>query len=244
MMSAIPDPASAFAPEYSKGASSNNASDGRDPVSGRNAIDGRDPKTGQFLKGVKGVGGRKKGSRAKLSEEFFAALHADFLEHGPQTIAQVRFRHPGIYLQVVAKLMPQKIEITNPLDEISDELLSIMLEQAEQIAASKMGLLGDDAKPVTVIDAHPAPLPAPAVTIEALTVPPSRSPSRDAAAAARRADLEDQAAAVQRHEPVLPSQSLPYPVGRAVPPSEREAERRNVAKLHDDGDEIDPASLF
>lgn len=187
---------------------------------GRNAIDGRDPKTGQFLKGVKGVGGRKKGSRAKLSEEFFAALHADFLEHGPQTIAQVRFRHPGIYLQVVAKLMPQKIEITNPLDEISDELLSIMLEQAELIAASKKGLPGDDAKPVTVIDAPPAPLPAPAVAIEALATPPSRHPSRDAAVAVKRADLLDQHAAASVRE------------------------RRNVAKLDDDGDEIDPASLF
>lgn len=225
-MSAIPDPASSF------------------EIAGISAIEGRDPKTGQFLKGVKGVGGRKKGSRAKLSEDFFAALHADFVEHGEQVIAQVRFRHPGIYLQVVAKLMPQKIEITNPLDEISDELLSIMLEQAEQIAASKKGLPGDDAKPVTVIDAAPSPLPAPAVTIEALAVPPSRSPSRDAAAAARRADLLDQHEAVAADEPARPSQSLPYPVGRVVPPTEREVERRNVAKLADDADEIDPESLF
>lgn len=167
-----------------------------DAATGRSASDARD-ETGRFSKGRKGGPGRPKGSRAKLGEEFFAALHADFVEHGPQVIAQVRFRHPGIYLQVLAKVMPQKIEISTPTDGMSDERLAEMLEFAERMA----GLQAEHAK---VIDVTPT-LPAPAITIETLATPPSRSPGRDAAAAAKRADLEDQAAAVQRHEPARPS---------------------------------------
>lgn len=232
-MSAIPDPASSFEAADSKDATGEEATS-------RNAIEGRDPKTGQFLKGAKGVGGRKKGSRAKLGEAFFAELYSDFLEHGPQVIAQVRFRRPEIYMQVISKLMPQKLEISTPTDGLSDERLSELLEFAERMA----GLQAEQAKVIegSAVDVTPA-LPAPQVTLESLAKPPSRSPGRDAAAEARKADLRDQAAAAQSGEPPRPS-PLPYPVGRAVPLSDREAERRNVAKLVDEGDDIDPASLF
>lgn len=176
-------------------------------AAGRSASDARD-ETGRFSKGRKGGPGRPKGSRAKLGEDFFAALHADFVEHGPQVIAQVRFRHPGIYLQVLAKVMPQKIEISTPTDGMTDEQLEQMLAYAEARIMEMNTIEG------VVVDVTPA-LPAPAITIETLATPPSRSPGRDAAAAARRADSHDQAAAVQRHEPARPS-----------------------------SDEIDPASLF
>lgn len=175
---------------------------------GKDASDARD-ETGRFSKGRKGGPGRPKGSRAKLGEEFFAALHADFVEHGPQVIAQVRFRHPGIYLQVLAKVMPQKIEISTPTDGMTDEQLEQMLAYAEARIMEMNTIEG------VVIDVTPTALPAPAITIETLATPPSRSPGRDAAAAAKRADLEDQAAAVQRHEPARPA-----------------------------SDDIDPASLF
>lgn len=201
-------PASAFAPEYSKGASSNNAS-GEEATS-RNATEGRDPLSGVFLKGYQGGSraGRKRGSRAKLGEKFFAALQADFEEHGVGAIARVRFLRPDVYLQVLAKLMPQKIEITTPTDGMTDEQLEQMLAYAEARIMEMNTIEG------VVVDVTPA-LPAPAITIETLATPPSRSPGRDAAAAARRADSHDQAAAVQRHEPARPS-----------------------------SDEIDPASLF
>lgn len=226
-----------------------NAIDGRDPMTGINATEGRDAVTGVFLKGYQGGSraGRKRGSRAKLGEKFFAALQADFEEHGVGAIARVRFLRPDVYLQVLAKLMPQKIEITTPTDGMTDEQLEQMLAYAEARMAEMKTIEG------VAVDVTPTALPAPrsgdaaggvAVTIETLATPPSRHPSRDAAVAARRADLHDQHDAAAAGEPARPSQSLPYPVGRVVPPSDREAERRNVAKLTDDGDDIDPASLF
>lgn len=191
-----------------------NAIDGRDPMTGINATEGRDAVTGVFLKGYQGGSraGRKRGSRAKLGEKFFAALQADFEEHGVGAIARVRFLRPDVYLQVLAKLMPQKIEITTPTDGMTDEQLEEMLAYAEARMAEMKTIEG------VAVDVTPK-LPASAVTIETLATPPSRSPGRDAAAAAKRADLEHQAAAAQRHEPARPSS----PVA---------------------DDDIDPAALF
>lgn len=192
-MSAIPDPRSSFEAADSKNASGEEANS-------RNATEGRDPVTGVFLTGNKRSRGRPKGSRARLSEKFFAALHDDFMENGVAAIARVRFHDPSTYISVIAKLMPQKLEITTPTDGLSDERLAEMLEFAERMA----GLHAEQAK---VIDVTPT-LPAPAITIETLATPPSRSPGRDAAAAAKRADLEDQAAAARHGEPARPSAAV------------------------------------
>lgn len=183
---------------------SRNASEGRDRANGNNASEGRDPVTGQFLMGHKKSRGRPKGSRAKLGEKFFAALHDDFVENGVAAIARVRFHDPSTYLSVIAKLMPQKLEVAvTPTDGLSDDQLEAMIEFAERMA----GLKTEQARVIegAAMEVTPAALPAPAVTLETLATPPSRSPGRDAAAAAKRADLEDQAAAALHGEPSRPS---------------------------------------
>jgi len=114
---------------------------------------------------------------------------------GPAAIRRALFNDTAGTIRALIVILPKhaKLEITTTLEELSDERLAEMLDYAERMA----GLQAEQAK---VIDVTPTP-PAPAVTIETLATPPSRSPGRDAAAAAKRADLEDQAAAVQRHEP-------------------------------------------
>jgi hypothetical protein len=42
-------------------------------------------KTGQFVKGHRGYGGRKLGSRNKLSEAFLTDLHKTWLRHGKKS---------------------------------------------------------------------------------------------------------------------------------------------------------------
>ena len=69
----------------------------------------KDAKTGRFLTGNNG-GGRKPGSRNKLSAEFLDALYLDFAEHGVAVIQKVRTEAPQAYLKVVAGLMPAKLE--------------------------------------------------------------------------------------------------------------------------------------
>lgn len=178
------------------------ASEGGDRANGNNASEGRDPATGQFVKGFKGGPGRRKGARARWSEAFMADVEEAWQDMGPAAIRRALFHDPAGTIRALIGILPKhaKLEITTSLEELSDERLAEMIEVAERMA----GLQAEQAK---VIDMTPT-LPAPAVTIETLATPPSRSPGRDAAAAAKRADLEDQAAAARLGGAVRPSAAV------------------------------------
>ena len=64
---------------------------------------------GQFLKGSKGLGGRKPGSRNKLGEKFISDLAADWQKNGKAALETVRNEHPEIYLRVIASIIPRDI---------------------------------------------------------------------------------------------------------------------------------------
>lgn len=74
-----------------------------------------------------GNGGRPKGSRNKLGEDFFRALSEDFAEHGLEAIVKVRQMEPASYLNVLARLMPKEIKIKPPLGDLSDDDLASLI---------------------------------------------------------------------------------------------------------------------
>lgn len=82
---------------------------------------------GRFLSGNIG-GGRTKGARSKLGEEFIHALYEDFQAHGAEVIETVRMEKPDQYLKVVASLLPKDINVSgNEFDGMSDaELIARM----------------------------------------------------------------------------------------------------------------------
>jgi hypothetical protein len=86
----------------------------------------KDPKTGRFLTGNNG-GGRPKGARNKLAEEFFADLYADWKNNGAETIRAVRENHPRDYLRVCAMLMPKEFKLEQPLQGLSDAELANLI---------------------------------------------------------------------------------------------------------------------
>lgn len=193
---------------------------------GSNGATGERDEQGRFLKGVPGRSpGRPKGSRVRLGEKFFTALQADFEEHGVEAIARMRFLRPDVYVSVIAKLMPQKIEISTPTDGMTDERLAELLDFAERMA----GLKTEQAK---VIDA---------VAPKALAFAPQPPTSAEQRAEAVRRDMLDQSDAANAAAPKLPSQALLHPVGKPFARPDHEAERINRAKLHDD---INPEDLF
>jgi hypothetical protein len=61
----------------------------------RAAIASRD-EHGRFLTANNG-GGRPKGSRNKLTDQFLGAIADDFAEHGAEAIAKVRLSDPATY---------------------------------------------------------------------------------------------------------------------------------------------------
>jgi hypothetical protein len=100
-----------------------------------------------------------RGSRNKLSEEVICALLRDFREHGQKAIAKVRRDQPGIYLKVLALLIPRqdKLEHTNTIKTMTDEELeSAIAFLHEMMAAQAVG-----SAHLVEMKAEPAALPAP-----------------------------------------------------------------------------------
>jgi hypothetical protein len=73
-------------------------------------------KTGQFAKGHGRIGGRKIGSRNKLSEKFLADLHKTWLKHGSKVLDRVAQQHPETFLRVCATVLPKAMEIDGVLN--------------------------------------------------------------------------------------------------------------------------------
>jgi hypothetical protein len=70
----------------------------------------RDPETGQFLVGHSGNGGRPKGSRNKLGEQFLADLHAEWQKSGAQALKRVAEHDPVQFVRVVAGVLPKEVD--------------------------------------------------------------------------------------------------------------------------------------
>ena len=89
--------------------------------------------------------GRPKGTRNKLSENFFKALSEDFEVHGIAVLARVREEKPDIYIQTVAKLMPKEIKVERPMGEMTDSELADLVHSVRE-ALSAAGSAGNGAK--------------------------------------------------------------------------------------------------
>ncbi len=89
----------------------------------------RDNKKGQFPTDRRNDRGGKDGkaaggSRDTLSSAFIRALHADWSEHGPSVIEQIRKEQPGAYIKTVACLLSKQADVSqDALDTLTDEEL-------------------------------------------------------------------------------------------------------------------------
>jgi len=100
---------------------------------------GRCPRTGQFIKGYKG-GGRRKGSRNLLTEQFFDCLYADFLKNGSEAIEKCREQQPGVYVNAIVKLMPREIKAELDASEAFVKLWEAIADnRLEDFVATEQG---------------------------------------------------------------------------------------------------------
>jgi hypothetical protein len=91
-----------------------------------------------------GQGGRRKGSRNKLGEDFIQALADDFERHGVEAIERVRIEKPEAYLKVIASLLPKDLNLNvSKYDHLTDEQLIVRLRMLTEQAATILGRLLD-----------------------------------------------------------------------------------------------------
>lgn len=202
---------------------------------------------------------RKTGSRAKLAKRFFEDVYAAWEEQGESVIARAFFHDPVASMQMVARLMPQKIEISTPTDGMSDERLAEMLEYAERMA----GLRAEAAKVLQgqVIEGDAAESAARALPSPPHKLADENPDLRNAVEAggggplrqmggggentlhAIAAERAESANTPQQHN-TLEQAKLPYPVGRPFPEPDHSVSARNRARHANPSEPIDPQSLF
>ena len=203
--------------------------------------------------------GRKVGSRAKLATRFFEDTYAAWEEQGPSVLARAAFHDPMAFANMVARLMPQKIEVSTPTDGLSDERLGELLDFAERMA----GLKAEQAKVLQGALVEGAALPSPHKLADENGVLADSLEGRGEGALREEGGggvntpstlRPDRAEDPQRpfkplNEPPppplvaeTPQSRLPYPVGKPFAPPDRTVEKRNRAGLAET--DVDPASLF
>ena len=94
---------------------------------------------GRWVKGFPGGPGRPLGSRNKLREDFFADMHAAWLEHGPEVINRLIAERPEVFLLAMLKITQvHRVEFDRPDPPPSEEEALQRLEQRAGPKARKM----------------------------------------------------------------------------------------------------------
>jgi hypothetical protein len=114
-----------------------------------------------FQQGVSGnPGGNRHRTRHLLNQEFMQALLLNFRHQGKKAIEKVARDQPGVYLKILALLVPREMKVEHSGDVIkamSDEQIEQAIEAIQTMLATRAG----EAAKVIEGTAEPAALPAP-----------------------------------------------------------------------------------
>jgi hypothetical protein len=111
---------------------------------------GRDTETGRFLSGNIG-GGRPKGSRNRLTEQFISDLCQEWEKSGPAALEEIAKSSPVDFVRVVAALVPHRVDATMAL--IDSELLKEARTFAEAYRIARQ-VIGIDIESQPLIEAQ------------------------------------------------------------------------------------------
>src|SRR5262245_37601027 len=95
-----------------------------------------------FRRGVSGnPHGNRHRTRHLLNQEFMQALLLHFRQHGKKAIEKVARNQPGVYLKILALLVPRetKIEHSGGVKAMSDEEIEQAIELIQNMLAARAG---------------------------------------------------------------------------------------------------------
>lgn len=209
--------------------------------------------------------GRVKGSRARLATKFFEDVYASWEEQGPSVLARAAFHDPMAFANMVARLMPQKIEHSVPTDGLSDERLGEMLDFAERMAELKAGqaitiqasVLTDENRPLDLSPEEGGGGPVRVNGCQGEKTPHTLRAAEAETAETAKSTEEHNKLSTPTSPPAMPkgfSDTMPHgeqaptrrpPVGKVVPKADHETIKARVRALTTLAeDPIDPESLF
>lgn len=98
---------------------------------------------GRFVTGNIG-GGRPKGARNKLGEDFLQDMLADWKENGVAAIKAARLENPLGYVKVTASILPRELNLrVSEFDELTDEQLARQLAAIASQLANAGVIIGE-----------------------------------------------------------------------------------------------------
>src|SRR5215475_4219191 len=95
-----------------------------------------------FKQGVSGnPHGNRHRTRHLLNQEFMQALLLHFRQHGKKAIEKVARNQPGVYLKILALLVPREMQIehTNRIKQMTDEEIEQAIEAIQTMLAARAG---------------------------------------------------------------------------------------------------------
>lgn len=87
-------------------------------------------------------GGKPVGARNRLQGDFLRTMAEDFAQHGKEAIVTMRTEKPSEYIRAIVSLMPKELEISRPLDDLTDEELNAAVIGARAILKAQYPDLG------------------------------------------------------------------------------------------------------
>ena len=99
-----------------------------------------------FEPGREKTGGRRKGSRNRISTAMLEAIAEDFEKHGAEAIKITRVERPGEYLKICASLVPQAFENDAPLQVAVSQIVRTIVDPRDNaVHLPRTNLLADEA---------------------------------------------------------------------------------------------------
>ena len=104
-----------------------------------------------FEKGHPKMGGRVKGTRNKIADQFLKDLLEEWNVGGRDAMKIARVNDPVRFCVMVANQLPKELEIAvGPLNEISDQELELFIEHVRERIAGSLSAGTDDREDKTL----------------------------------------------------------------------------------------------
>ena len=101
--------------------------------------------------------GKPKGSKNKLTENWWADLHSAWEAHGATALDAVAQSDPGKFITVVASVMPKEMNVNTTITDMTDEQLESRIASLARQFGDALGIAAGNGVPPDGEETAPRP---------------------------------------------------------------------------------------